>query len=75
LIYRASEDSFEASAFHEKCDDKGPTLTIARCKENGTVFGGFTTISWEALENGKVVEGNGESFIFTIKNFKDFVKL
>jgi len=49
LIYRASEDSFEASAFHEKCDDKGPTLTIARCKENGTVFGGFTTISWEAL--------------------------
>ena len=75
LLYRASEDSFEASAFHEKCDDKGPTLTIARCKENGTIFGGFTNISWKALEIGKVVEGNGESFIFTIKNNKDFVRL
>ena len=50
-------------------------MTIARCKENGTVFGGFTTISWEALEIGKVVEGNGESFIFTIKNDLDFVRL
>ena len=46
LLYRATENSFETSAFHEKCDNKGPTLTIARCQENGTVFGGFTSISW-----------------------------
>ena len=52
LLYRASEDSFEASAFHEKCDDKGPTLTIARNSLNGTIFGGFTPISWKSFEKG-----------------------
>ena len=56
------------SAFHEKCDDKGPTLTIARNSENGTVFGGFTPISWQSLEVGKMIAGIGNSFIYTIKN-------
>ena len=50
-------------------------MTIARNAENGTVFGGFTPISWEALENGKMIAGNGDSFIFTIKNEKDIIKL
>ena len=31
LLYRGSEETFEASAFHDKCDLKGPTLVIARC--------------------------------------------
>ena len=32
LIYRGSEDGFEATVFHDKCDKKGSTLIIARCK-------------------------------------------
>ena len=31
LLYRGSEHTFEASAFHDRCDLKGPTLVIARC--------------------------------------------
>jgi hypothetical protein len=46
LLYRGTDDSFDVSAFHLKCDDKGPTLTIARNSENGVIFGGFTPISW-----------------------------
>jgi|LauGreDrversion4_2_1035121.scaffolds.fasta_scaffold943308_1 hypothetical protein len=44
LLYRGSEDTFEASAFHDKCDLKGPTLVIARCDQTGRVFGGFTPL-------------------------------
>ena len=33
LLYRGSEDSFEAEAFHDMCDNKGATLVIAKCKE------------------------------------------
>lgn len=30
LLYRASENNFRASAFHQNCGDKPNTLTIAR---------------------------------------------
>jgi hypothetical protein len=39
-------------------------LTIARNPENGLIFGGFTPISWESLDIPRIIEGNGESFIF-----------
>ena len=32
LLYRGSRDSFKAKAFHKKCDDKGATFMIAKCK-------------------------------------------
>ncbi|KAK2569435.1 BTB/POZ domain-containing protein KCTD21 [Acropora cervicornis] len=30
LIYRASRDGWAASSFHQRCDLKGPTVTVAR---------------------------------------------
>ena len=44
LLFRASRDGFAASAFHSKCDNKGPTVTIVRSGNN--IFGGFTEESW-----------------------------
>lgn len=32
LIFRATKDGFTASAFHTKCNDKGPTLVIIKSK-------------------------------------------
>jgi len=40
LLYCASRDGWQASTFHEKCDDHGPTITIIRTTE-GYIFGGF----------------------------------
>ena len=41
LLFRASRDGFAASAFHSKCDNKGPTMTVV--KSGGrNIFGGFT---------------------------------
>lgn len=42
--YRALDNGWNVSTFHNLCDDKGPTLTIIR-KENN-VFGGFTERNW-----------------------------
>ena len=45
LIYRGSKDGFNADIFHQKCDDKGETLTIAKSSYN-KIFGGYTDIPW-----------------------------
>jgi hypothetical protein len=45
LAYRASRDGWGVSAFHSKCDDKGPTLTVIKTSE-GYVFGGYSHHSW-----------------------------
>ena len=44
LLFRASRDGFAAAAFHSKCDNKGPTVTIVKSGSN--IFGGFTEVSW-----------------------------
>ena len=44
LLFRASQDGFMAETFHSKCDNKGPTITIAQSGDN--IFGGFTEESW-----------------------------
>ena len=44
LLFRASRDVFAASAFHSKCDNKGPTITVV--KIGGNIFGGFTENAW-----------------------------
>ena len=53
-LYRASKHGFAASAFHRRCDHKKNTLTVI--KANGTVFGGFTSIPWEATNDGRAVD-------------------
>ena len=40
LLYKASTDGFRGETFHEKCDLKGPTLTILK-EYGGQVFGAF----------------------------------
>jgi hypothetical protein len=63
LIYRASQDGFEASSFHDKCDDKPNTLIIIK-STNGNVFGGYTEQSWSG--SGYKVDPN--AFIFSLIN-------
>lgn len=42
--YRATEHGWDASAFHSRCDSKGPTVTLVRV--NKFIFGGFTDLDW-----------------------------
>ena len=49
LLFRASRDGFAALAFHSKCDNKGPTITVVKSGEN--IFGGFTEKAWTSKIN------------------------
>ena len=49
LLFRASRDGFAALAFHSKCDNKGPTVTVV--KSGGNIFGGFTENAWTSKIN------------------------
>ena len=51
LLFRASRDGFAASAFHSKCDNKGPTVTVV--KSGANIFGGFTEKPWTKHPAGK----------------------
>ncbi|KAF2072805.1 hypothetical protein CYY_005879 [Polysphondylium violaceum] len=64
LLYRGSENEFKASAFHNKCDGKGATITIVQSSD-GNIFGGYNSQSW----NGKnVYYGDNKCFLFTLVN-------
>ena len=47
LIYSGQNNGMQSEDFHEACDDLGPTLVFAK-SEDGRVFGGFTSLSWQS---------------------------
>jgi hypothetical protein len=46
LLFRATRDGFENSAFHSHCDNKGPLLIIIKTQKE-VLIGGFCSISWK----------------------------
>ncbi|KAL9650656.1 hypothetical protein ABK040_016373 [Willaertia magna] len=50
LLWQGTRDGFDANTFHNKCDNKGPTVTVIKTT-CGSVFGGYTRISWSRNEN------------------------
>ena len=64
LLYRGSRDGMYSKNFHEKCDDKGATITLFR-NDKGNIFGGYLPISWK--NNGEYQNEN-RCFIFTLTN-------
>ncbi|KAJ3065592.1 hypothetical protein HDU98_011059, partial [Podochytrium sp. JEL0797] len=55
LLFRASENSFEASKFHKSCNGKRNTLTLVKT-EHGRIVGGFVDSAWDS--NGKPIAAN-----------------
>lgn len=67
LLYRGSRDGFTAKAFHERCDDKGPTVVIIE-NTTGNKFGGFASVSWTSPANCVSIksEESFSSFLFSV---------
>jgi hypothetical protein len=61
LLYRATRDSFNASAFHRLCNGEENTLTIIQTNSN-YVFGGYSSEKWA---NGCVSDSS--AFIFSLR--------
>ena len=64
LLYRAARDGLEPMAFHTRCDNKGPTLFVAKLSSNKRL-GGFTRESWDLTIVGKKDE---KAFLFSLDN-------
>lgn len=64
LLYKASRDGFDANTFHNRCDNKGRTITIIQSTKN-YLFGGYTSVPWTSLGNYAV---DSNAFLFTLTN-------
>jgi hypothetical protein len=64
LIYKASRDGFDGNAFHTRCNNQGPTMTIIR-STNNYLFGGYTAVAWTSDGNYK---NDTTAFLFTLTN-------
>ena len=66
LIYRASQHGFNSNDFHSRCDAYSSTLTILKTKQNGNIFGGYTSQSW--CPSTSLFKYDPHAFIFSLVN-------
>ena len=71
LIFKGNVDGDEAKKFHEKCDNKGPTVTVCRAL-NGNKFGGYTPLSWKK-DGCWQKDDSRKSFVFNLDKKSKFV--
>ena len=64
LLYRGTRDGMSAGVFHNKCNNKGPTISLFK-NEKGYIFGGYASIDWTSYGNYRTAS---DSFIFTLTN-------
>src|SRR6202000_852265 len=62
LLYRASRDGNTVAAFHNKCDNKGATITIAKVQNSEKIIGGYNPLFWDSSNSDK---STNDSFIFS----------
>jgi hypothetical protein len=67
LLYRGSRDGFGVSNFHGKCDNQSNTLTLIETTK-GSIFGGFTPLSWDSTTNNYKSDSSQSGFLFNLKN-------
>ena len=68
LLFRGTQNGFEARDFHKRCDRIWPTFTIIK-SSNGSVFGGYTEELWESEENDECKEDKN-AFCFSVDKNK-----
>ena len=64
LLYRGTRDSMKGNSFHNKCNNKGETLSLFE-NDQGNIFGGYASIPWESKG---VYQNTPDSFVFTLTN-------
>jgi len=68
LLYQMTKDGSLCSTFHNKVDNKGPTITLFE-SEDGYKFGGYTS---QSFQTGKKWIKDPDSFLFNFYNLKKF---
>ena len=63
LLYRMSRDGIEVQTFHNLCDNKGPTVIIAKLID-GYILGTYTPLDWDSTTNGS--KSDSKMFVFSL---------
>ncbi|XP_050406205.1 interferon-induced protein 44 [Patella vulgata] len=72
LLYRASTDGMGPTIFHQKCDNKGPTVIISY-NTDGCVFGGYTSVDWKSCTCGNTSSRfDQKAFLFRLEYMNKF---
>lgn len=66
LLYKISKDGADPKTFHEKCDNRGPTIILVKLDDNH-IFGGFNPLSWI---NEFMYNQTEDSFLFSVSDGK-----
>ena len=56
LRYRGSEHRWKPKDFHDRCDNKGPTISLFKIKD-GDCIGGYTNAQWSSDDDRVVDSG------------------
>ena len=73
LLFRKSENGSKGKDFHNKCDNKGPTLTLIET-DKGKKFGGYTPINWGINHNDSANKTDKITFLFSLNSMTQFTK-
>ncbi|RIB23405.1 hypothetical protein C2G38_857337 [Gigaspora rosea] len=65
LLFRSSRDGLSSQTFHQKCDNKGATIVIAKISNSNMLVGGYNPLDWNG--NG-VWKNTTDSFIFSLSD-------
>jgi len=63
-IFHGKTMGLSAYAFHQKCDNVGPTLCVCKAQGNGYIFGGYTEQSWA----GGGYKSDSKAYLFSLVN-------
>ena len=69
LLYRGTRDGMSGEAFHNKCNNKGPTISLFK-NDYGYIFGGFASIDWTSYGN---YISTSDTFIFIFNNMYNII--
>ena len=70
LLFRMSEDGDQFKTFHEKCNNKGITITFIETTD-GLIFGGYTELEWD---NSNKYKNDKSTFIFSFNTNEKYTK-
>ncbi|KAF0450239.1 btb/poz domain-containing protein 19-like [Gigaspora margarita] len=69
LLFRSSRDGLTSQKFHQKCDNKGATIFIAKISNSSTpLIGGYNPLDWNGNGQYKITT---DSFLFSLSDLNN----
>ncbi|RHZ88766.1 hypothetical protein Glove_21g336 [Diversispora epigaea] len=67
LLFRCSRDGNNSNTFHQKCDNQGATIVIAKIQNSEQLVGGYNPLDWNPGNYKSAID----SFLFSMNDKND----